>query len=118
MKLFSWLTGWLSHRDRATSLYRRGMAKAKLHDHKSAIADYTIVISMVDAPSDLRAMALYNRSHASSAGHDHSAAIGDLEKLLKMPGAAANVKTEARRKLMRVRRTSDRLDERPSTRES
>jgi hypothetical protein len=44
MTLFSWLRGGLSHRDKAMSLYRRGMVKANLHDHKSAIADYTLTL--------------------------------------------------------------------------
>ncbi len=115
MKLFGWLKGPLSRRDKAMSFYKRAMAHAKLHDHKAALADYTAVIDMADAPADVRAMALYNRSVVHTASHDDPQAVGDLEKLLEMEGAAENVKTEAKRKLVRVRRTSDRAEERPST---
>ncbi len=87
------------------------MIKAKLRDHASAIADYTSVIDMEDAPADIRAMALYNRSIVYTAIHSDSQAIYDLERLLEMEGATANVRNEARRKLVRIQRSSDRLDD-------
>jgi hypothetical protein len=113
MTLFGWLKGRLSHRDRATTLYKRGMACAKLHENHAALANYSAVIEMADAPADIRAMALYNRSVVHTANHDLAQASRDLEQLLEMP-AAAKVKTEARRKLLRMQRTSERTDEPPS----
>lgn len=117
MQLFNWLKGRLSHRSQAMWLYRQGMLKAKLRDHASAVAAYTTVIDMADAPEALRAMALYNRSLVYLAGDNEGEAKSDLERLLEMAGAAANVKTEARRKLLRMQRTSDRIDERARDRE-
>lgn len=93
-------------------LYQRGMLRAKLHNHDAALADYTAVIEMADAPANLQAMALYNRSLVYTAKDDNSRAIQDLELLLAMPAAAPNVKTEARRKLLRMDRSADRLEER------
>jgi hypothetical protein len=118
MKLFSWITGRFSQRHKAMWLYRRGMIKAKLHDHASAVADYTAVIEMASAPANVRAMALYNRSLVHSAIDNDSDAIGDLQKLLEMEGAAGRVLTEARRKLARIRRSSQQLEERPANGET
>ncbi len=118
MKLLNWLKGRLSHRAKAIWLYRRGMAKAKLRDHVSAIADYTAVVEMADAPPDVRAMALFNRSVVHATRHDELRAIADLERLLEMEGAAANVRTEARRKLVRMQRSSDRHDEQSAGRDA
>jgi hypothetical protein len=90
------------------------MANAKRHAHDAALADYTAVIEMPGTPADIRAMALYNRSVVYTASHHDSQAVDDLEQLLEMDGAAANVRTEARRKLVRIQRSSDRLEERPA----
>lgn len=112
MNFFEWLRGKWSQKFQAGLIYRRGMLKAKLHDNKAALADYTAVIEMDGAPADLRAMALYNRSVVHVAQHHDAAAIHDLEELLRIPQAAANVKTEARRKLVRMQRTVDRATDR------
>lgn len=108
MRLFNWLSGRLSNRHRALWRYKRGMIKAKLRDHKSAIADYTAAIEMDDAPADVRAMALYNRALVHHACGNEAAAIGDLERLLDTAGARENVRTEARRQLLRMQRSADR----------
>jgi hypothetical protein len=112
MNLFDWMRGKCSKKFQAGLIYRRGMLKAKLHDNQAALADYTAVIEMDEAPGELRAMALYNRSVVHLAQHHEAEAIGDLEELLKLPQAAANVKTEARRKLLRMQRTTDRAADR------
>lgn len=117
MQLFDYLRSRWSPRSRAMWLYRRGMIKAKLHDQKSAIADYTAVIEMDDAPADVRAMALFNRSVVFSTNHDDTAATRDLEQLLQMAGASGNVRTEAQRKLVRMRRASERPEHGPITSE-
>ncbi len=112
MNLIEWLRGKCSKKFQAGLIYRRGLLKAKLHDNQAALADYTAVIEMDEAPDDLRAMALYNRSVVHLAQHQQAAAIGDLEELLGIPQAAANVKIEARRKLVRMQRTTDRATDR------
>ena len=108
MNLLGWLTGRWSARARAMLLYRRGMLKAKLRDHAAAVADYTAVVEMSDAPADVRAMALYNRSLVHAASRHDPLAIDDLETLIEMDGATAKVKTEARRKLVRMQRSDER----------
>jgi hypothetical protein len=114
MTFFDWFKGNFSQRKRAMAIYRRGLARANEHDVKGALADYSAVIEMDDAPADIRAMALYNRSVVHGANHDDVQAIGDLEMLLEMPAASAAVKTEARRKLLRMQRSSERADRPPS----
>ena len=53
MNVFNWLTGHFSNRGKALSLYKRGMAKAKKHDHQGAIDDYTATIGMPHAPASM-----------------------------------------------------------------
>lgn len=86
--------------------------RAKLHKNQGAIADYTVVIDMADSPKDLRAMALYNRALVYHAIANESAATVDLKRVLNMHEAAEFVKTEARRKLVRMERAEQRLDTR------
>jgi hypothetical protein len=102
----------------AFSRYRRALANANKHDQQAALAADTAVIDMKNAPPICGPMALDNRSVVYTAAHHDTQAISDLEQLLKMPGAAAQVSVEARRKLVRMKRTSERADERPSPRES
>lgn len=109
IRLFNWLTG-RSARRRAQWLYRRGMVRAKLHRSQSAIDDYTAVIEMDDAPASTRSMALYNRALVQYAIGDETGAIDDLNAVLQMGAAGANIKTEARRKLVRMQRASERAD--------
>lgn len=110
MTFLDWFKGYFSQRNRAMTIYRRGIARANEHDNQGALADYSAVIEMDAAPADIRAMALYNRSVVHGANHDEAQAIRDLEMLLEMPAAKATVKTEARRKLLRMQRTSERPD--------
>ena len=86
------------------------MAFAKQHDHAAALADYTAVIESPHTPADVRAMALYNRSVIHSAMHDEGRAILDLQQVLETSGAAGNVRLEAKRKLVRMDRASNRSD--------
>ena len=53
MNVFNWLTDHFSNRGKALSLYKRGMAKAKKHDHQGAIDDYTTTIGMPDTPANV-----------------------------------------------------------------
>ena len=61
MIALNWLTGRFSNRGKALSLYKRGMARAKKHDHQGAIDDCTTTIGMPDTPADLKAMVLYKQ---------------------------------------------------------
>jgi hypothetical protein len=109
MKIFAWLKSQTSAKHRANWLYHRGMARAKLHKHQAAIEDYTEVLQMEGVPSGLRAMALYNRALVYCALESQSNAVKDLKAVLGMPEAAEYVKKEARRKLLRMDRSSDRM---------
>lgn len=82
---------------------------AKLSQYQAAIDDYTAVIDMTDVPSSLRAMSFYNRGLAYHATDRESEAIDDLNGVLHMCDAPNDVKTEARRKLLRMERASDRI---------
>jgi regulator of sirC expression with transglutaminase-like and TPR domain len=104
MNIYHWLTDRFSPRGKALSLYQRGMARARKHDHQGAIADYTATIDIPATPPDVRAMALYNRALVYDAVDEESLAIEDLNLILTMPAAHANVKTEAKRKLVRIER--------------
>ena len=114
MTFFDWFKNHFSQRKRAMAIYRRGIARANEHDNRGALDDYSAVIEMDAAPADIRAMALYNRSVVHGANRDDAQAVCDLEMLLEMPAASAAVKTEARRKLLRMQRTSERTDQPPS----
>ena len=106
MSIVNWCTGIFSKRSRALSLYRRGMARAKKLDHQGAIDDYTILIEMPDAKTDVKAMALYNRATVYAARGETSKACHDLNLVLAMPETLSEIKTESRRKLMRLDRRS------------
>ncbi len=110
MKYFNWLTRFFTNRGKALTLYRRGMARVKRHDHDGAIGDYTTMIGMLDTPADIRAMALYNRALVYAATGEEPKAVTDLNVILAMQGALANVKTEARRLLVRMQRRSESRD--------
>lgn len=102
-------------RYRAMWLYRRGMMRARLHKNQAAIADYSAVIDMESASADVRAMALYNRALVYYATAHEADAIDDLHQILEMADVAENVKTESRRKLVRMQRTAKRNDTRETT---
>lgn len=106
MSVFTWLKSLFSNRGKALLLYRRGMARAKKRDHEGAILDYTAAIDMPNAPPDVVAMALYNRALAYAAEEGNPKAIDDLRKVLAMTKTPAGIKTEARRKLERMKRQS------------
>ncbi|WP_146447743.1 hypothetical protein [Bythopirellula polymerisocia] len=65
---------------------------------------------MADAPASIRTMALYNRALVYCATSCGVQAVEDLQKVLEMPGASEQVRTEARRKLVRMQRSSNRAD--------
>ena len=114
MNIFQWLTSCLSGRGKAMSLYKRGMAKAKKHDHRGAIEEYTTVIGMSGAPADLLAMVLYNRALVHVAAGDDQKGAVDLDAVLAMNEPLENVKTMARQKLDRMESQLARMESRAS----
>ena len=102
MNFFNWLKSWFSHGGLALWLYKRGMARAKRHDHGGAIDDYTATVDMLDAPPDLKAMAQYNRALVHLATKNDPKAIEDLNLILAMKETLINVKTMARQELIRI----------------
>ncbi len=83
-------------------LYKRGMAKAKRHDHVGALEDYAAMIGMRNTPGDLLAMVLYNRALVYVAAGDSHSGASDLEAVLAMDASSLKVKTMARQKLARM----------------
>lgn len=111
MGIFAQLRSGVSSTFRAKWLYRRGMRRAKLHKNEAAIDDYTAVIEMENAPASVRAMALYNRALVYKSLGRESEAIDDLSQVTGMAGVAERVRTEAKRQLVRMKRTHERDDE-------
>ena len=107
MSFFESLIGRNSSRNKALSLYKRGMSKAKHHDRQGAIDDYSAAINMADTSPDVQAMALYNRALVHAASKDGAKATDDLKAVLAMAEVPANVKTAARDKLRRLERFGD-----------
>lgn len=107
MNLFKQLVEHFSKQGKALSLYRRGMAKAKIRDHQGAIDDYSAAIDISNAPAQMKAMVLYNRALVYSAAGQDSKAIEDLDVVLVMKEALTNVKIEARRMLLRMQNRSN-----------
>lgn len=103
MNLFNWITGYFSSHGKAMSLYKRGMAKAKKHDHRGALDDYTTMIGMQGPPTDLLAMVLYNRALVYVAAGDDHRGVADLDAVLAMHESLVNVKAMARQKLARMK---------------
>lgn len=106
MKLLDWLKSLTSKRGKAVSVYKQGMEKAKLQDHPGAIEDYTTAIGMSETPPDVKAMALYNRALVYASDGENSKATVDLNAILNMRQDLTHIKTEARRRLVRMDRKS------------
>ena len=117
MRILNWFTDSLSHRGKAMSQYKRGMAKAKRNDHPGALLHYTSAIGMPGTPADLLAMILYNRALVYVAAGDESKGAADLEAVLAMSDSTGNVKAMARQKLARMESRASRIPGRiPNTR--
>ncbi len=107
MGVIAWLKRALSHRGKALSRYRRGMAKANKGNYAGAIADYSAAIQSPQAPNDVKAMAVYNRGLAYAAIHEDARAAEDLAAVLEMPGLPVNVRTQARQRSERIRQRDE-----------
>ena len=103
MNTFHWLKDRFGSRGKALAVYRRGMLRAKKHDHQGAIDDYSVTIDMPDAPADVKAMALYNRALVHVATGDFTKGVDDLDAVLAADAAPVNVKRMARQKLAKRR---------------
>ena len=110
MSFTTWLKSFLSHRGKALSQYRSGMAKAKKQDYAGAVVDYTAAIEAPQIPEDVKAMALYNRALAYSATGEDAQAAEDLATVLAMPELPENIKTAAQQRRERIRRRNEETD--------
>ena len=115
MNLIRWIKSWLTHRGKALSLYRTGMAKANKRDYHGAIADYSAAIRAPDIPIDVKAMAIYNRSLAYTAINEDEKAAEDLAAMLEMPGLSENIKSKARQRRERIKRRDENTTSEPGT---
>jgi len=110
MSFATWLKSLFSHRGKALSQYRSGMAKAKKGDYAGAVADYSAAIEAPEIPADVKAMALYNRALAYSAMDQDDKAAEDLAALLEVPGLPENIATAAQQRRERIRRRNEKAD--------
>ena len=110
MSFTNWLKSLFSHRGKALSLYRSGMARANERDYPGAVADYSAAIASPHIPADVKAMALYNRALAYSAMEEDAQAAEDLAAVLAMPELPENIKTAAQQRRERIRRRSEETD--------
>ena len=99
MGLFDWLGG---KGGKAMALYKKGMAKAKNHDHAGAIQDYTAAIDQPHASTEVLAMTRYNRALVYAAMGDNVRAEADLNQVLAAPDSVSNFKAMAKQKLARM----------------
>ena len=107
MSFTTWVKSCFSHRGKALSLYRGGMAKANKHDYDGAIADYSAAIRAPNIPTNVKSMVLYNRALAYSTIHEDEKSVEDLTAVLEMPGLAKNIKTEAEERRKRIRQRDE-----------
>lgn len=107
MSFTIWLKSIFSHRGKALSQYRSGMAKAKKHDYAGAVVDYSAAIEAPQIPADVKAMALYNRALAYSAIGEDAQAAEDLAAIQAMPELPENIRTAAQQRRERIRRREE-----------
>lgn len=110
MSFATWLKSLFSHRGKALSQYRSGMAKAKKGDYAGAAADYSAAIESPQIPPDVKGMALYNRALAYSAMNEDEKAADDLAAVLAMPGLPENISAAAQQRRERIRRRNEKAD--------
>ena len=94
-------------RDKALKMYKRGLEKAEDRNFDGAIADYTGILDMPQAPVDVKAMARFNRALAHSSNRKFALADEDLRAVLSAHDAPEQVKEAAKAKLSRLQRRID-----------
>jgi hypothetical protein len=102
MNFLGWIAGCFSDREKALSLYRRGMAKAKRRNHQGALCDYTSTLGIPGLPTDVKAMVLFNRALVFVASGERQKGIGDLDSVLAMDDLLPDVRTMAKIKLEKL----------------
>jgi hypothetical protein len=102
MTLRGWLNRVFFHQSDPLALYKRGMARARKHNHQGAIEDYTAVIDLPGVAADLSAMVRYNRALVYVAIGEERKGIDDLETVLAMSEPLTRIKTMASQKLARM----------------
>jgi len=107
MNLFRWLFAWRSIRSEAMQIYRLGLARDKMGESDGALGAYTRVISLDNAPHDVKAMALYNRALLFAARGENNKAAADLNAIMVMPTSVRGVTDAAKRRLERLQRRKD-----------
>ncbi|QDU58005.1 hypothetical protein Pan181_42300 [Aeoliella mucimassa] len=110
MAFLGWLRSKWSPRYRAYWLYQRGVFRAKAGLTSQAIQDYCDVIDIAQTPPSVRAMARYNWALLLWASGEQEQAHQELTNVLEDAGAPERVKAEARRKILRISRSSERSD--------
>lgn len=108
MSVLQWIASCFSKEDKATSLYKRGMAKANKHDHQGAIEDYSRALTAPDLSPKLSAMIRYNRGLVYVASGMAKEGADDLNDVIGLESTALNVKSAALRKLARIKSRSQR----------
>ncbi len=89
---------------KVTRLFNRGMQRAADHDPDGAIDDYTQIIDMSEAASDMKLMALLNRGFAQYLKRDYQQARRDLSAILEDRAAPRKLKDAASQKLKHIER--------------
>ena len=84
-----------SVKDKANSFINRGIAYDKSGEKERAIADYSTVITMPDAPAEAKARAHLVRGAVRAEIGEREAAIADFSAIIAMPDAPPNVRTKA-----------------------
>jgi tetratricopeptide (TPR) repeat protein len=92
--------------------HRRGVLRAKRGQHAAALEDYREVIEYDQVDDSMLAMTLYNRALVYDLLGKRAEAIEDLERLQQLSRAPERVKTEARRRLLRMDQRLARSDTR------
>jgi tetratricopeptide (TPR) repeat protein len=86
----------LGSEQEAKALFDRGLAYDEAGDTSKALADYTAVIEMKDAPAEQKARALVNRGFVYGEAGDTPKKIADYTAVIGMKNAPAKQKAYAR----------------------
>ena len=91
-------------RRKAIKTYKDGIAHADARRYEKAIANYSNVVDMRQAPLDVRAMARLNRALVYSVQGDIPTACNELTIVIHDEAASDAVKNSAREKLKRLKK--------------
>ena len=91
-------------RRKAVKIYRRGLAHANASRYDDAIAAYSSVVEMRQAPLDVRSMARLNRALVYSLQGNTDLAGKELTIVIHDDAAPESVKATAQEKLKRLER--------------